>query len=157
MIPDVVEHENWMRRALFLAQFAYQKDEVPIGAIVVLNGRIIGEGYNLTISNCDPSAHAEIIALRSAAAAINNHRLPGARMYVTIEPCAMCAGAVIQSRLDTVIYGATDSKAGAAGSVLNVLQNNTLNHQCEVVGDILSDECAQLIQGFFKAKRKSTL
>ena len=146
-----------MRRALFLAQFAYQKDEVPIGAIVVLNGRIIGEGYNLTISNCDPSAHAEIIALRSAAAVINNHRLPGARMYVTIEPCAMCAGAVIQSRLDTLIYGATDSKAGAAGSVLNVLQNDTLNHQCEVVGDILSDECVQLMQEFFEVKRKSTL
>ena len=152
----MVEHENWMRRALYLAQCAYQKDEVPIGAVVVLDGRIIGEGYNLTMSNCDPSAHAEIIALRSAAAAINNHRLPGARMYVTIEPCAMCAGAVIQSRLDTVIFGATDSKAGAAGSVLNVLQNNTLNHQCEVVGDILSDECAQLVQEFFKAKRKST-
>ena len=130
----MVEHENWMRRALYLAQSAYQKDEVPIGAVVVLDGRIIGEGYNLTISNCDPSAHAEIIALRSAAAAINNHRLPGARMYVTVEPCAMCAGAVIQSRLDTVIFGASDSKAGAAGSVLNVLQNvhNTLNHQCTV-------------------------
>ena len=153
----MVEHEIWMRRALYLAQFAYQKDEVPIGAIVVLDGRIIGEGYNLTISNCDPSAHAEIIALRSAAAVVNNHRLPEARMYVTIEPCAMCAGAVIQSRLDTLIYGATDSKAGAAGSVLNVLQNDTLNHQCEVVGDILSDECAQLIQEFFVAKRKSTL
>ena len=134
-----------MRRALYLANSAYQRDEVPIGAVVVLDGRVIGEGYNLTISNCDPSAHAEIIALRSAAAAINNHRLPGARMYVTVEPCAMCAGAVIQSRLDTVIFGATDSKAGAAGSVLNVLQNNTLNHQCEVVGDILSNECAQLI------------
>ena len=145
---------------MYLAQSAYQKDEVPIGAVVVLDGRMIGEGYNLTISNCDPSAHAEIIALRSAAAAINNHRLPGARMYVTVEPCAMCAGAVIQSRLDTVIFGASDSKAGSAGSagsVLNVLQNNTLNHQCKVVGDILSDECAQLIQGFFEAKRKSTL
>ena len=157
MTSDVVEHENWMRRALYLAKSAYQRDEVPIGAVVVLDGRVIGEGYNLTISNCDPSAHAEIIALRSAAAAVNNHRLPGARMYVTVEPCAMCAGAVIQSRLDTVIFGATDSKAGAAGSVLNVLQNNTLNHQCEVVGDILSDECAQLMQEFFEAKRKSTL
>ena len=146
-----------MRRALYLAKSAYQRDEVPIGAVVVLDGRVIGEGYNLTISNCDPSAHAEIIALRSAAAAVNNHRLPGARMYVTVEPCAMCAGAVIQSRLDTVIFGATDSKAGAAGSVLNVLQNYTLNHQCEVVGDILSDECAQLMQEFFEAKRKSTL
>ena len=146
-----------MRRALYLAKSAYQRDEVPIGAVVVLDGRVIGEGYNLTISNCDPSAHAEIIALRSAAAAVNNHRLPGARMYVTVEPCAMCAGAVIQSRLDTVIFGATDSKAGAAGSVLNVLQNDTLNHQCEVVGDILSDECAQLMQEFFEAKRKSTL
>ena len=142
---------------MYLAKSAYQRDEVPIGAVVVLDGRVIGEGYNLTISNCDPSAHAEIIALRSAAAAVNNHRLPGARMYVTVEPCAMCAGAVIQSRLDTVIFGATDSKAGAAGSVLNVLQNNTLNHQCEVVGDILSDECAQLMQEFFEAKRKSTL
>ena len=157
MTSDVVEHEIWMRRALYLAKSAYQRDEVPIGAVVVLDGRVIGEGYNLTISNCDPSAHAEIIALRSAAAAVNNHRLPGARMYVTVEPCAMCAGAVIQSRLDTVIFGATDSKAGAAGSVLNVLQNNTLNHQCEVVGDILSDECAQLMQEFFEAKRKSTL
>ena len=142
---------------MYLANSAYQRDEVPIGAVVVLDGRVIGEGYNLTISNCDPSAHAEIIALRSAAAAINNHRLPGARMYVTVEPCAMCAGAVIQSRLDTVIFGATDSKAGAAGSVLNVLQNNTLNHQCEVVGDILSNECAQLMQKFFEGKRKSTL
>lgn len=147
------EHQRWMRHALSLARSALDMDEVPVGAVVVHEGEIIGEGHNRTIVDCDPSAHAEIVALRSAASHVGNHRLPGCQMYVTIEPCAMCAGAIVQARLSSLIYGATDPKAGAAGSVLDVLRNPTLNHQCHVVGEILRDECSELIREFFQGRR----
>ena len=142
-----------MRHALSLARSALDMDEVPVGAVVVHEGEIIGEGHNRTIVDCDPSAHAEIVALRSAASHMGNHRFPGCQMYVTIEPCAMCAGAIVQARLSSLIYGAPDPKAGAAGSVLDVLRNPALNHQCHVVGDILREECSDLMQNFFKKRR----
>ena len=142
-----------MKLALRLARLGYQNNEVPIGAVVVLNEQIIGEGHNRTITDCDPSAHAEIVALRKAAERIGNHRLPGARMYVTIEPCSMCAGAIIQARLDAVIFGAADLKAGAAGSVLNILKNTELNHQCKLTSGVLERECAEVVQQFFSRRR----
>lgn len=147
------DHEKWMRHAIRLAQSAHQIEEVPVGAIVVLDNQIIGEGHNRSINDNDPSAHAEIVALRSAAAHQKNYRLPGAHLYVTIEPCAMCAGAIIQARIRTVVFGAYDPKAGAAGSALNVLNAPNLNHQCTVVPGILKNECSKLIRLFFQARR----
>ena len=146
-------HQTWMRRALDLAQLAFDMNEVPIGAVVVGDGKIIGEGHNRTIVDCDPSAHAEIVALRSAAVTMKNHRLPNCEMYVTIEPCAMCAGAVVQARLKALYFGTPDAKAGAAGSVMDVLRNEALNHQCEVHGGTLAEECSGLIQRFFRNRR----
>ncbi len=142
-----------MRSAIGLANAAYRMDEVPIGAVVVLNDQIIGQGYNRTIVDCDPSAHAEIIALRSAATCQKNHRFPGASLYVTIEPCAMCAGAIVQARIETVVFGASDPKSGAAGSVFNILNEPTLNHQSTVISGILEQECAQILTDYFRAKR----
>ncbi len=142
-----------MRSAIGLANAAYRMDEVPIGAVVVLNDRIIGQGFNRTIIDCDPSAHAEIIALRSASSSQKNHRLPGASLYVTIEPCAMCAGAIIQARIETVVFGAFDPKSGAAGSVFDILNEPALNHQSTVISGILEQECAQILKGYFRAKR----
>ena len=142
-----------MRSAIDLANSAYRMDEVPIGAVVVLNDQIIGQGYNRTIIDCDPSAHAEVIALRLSAACQNNHRLPGASLYVTIEPCAMCAGAIIQARIETVVFGAFDPKSGAAGSVFNILNEPALNHQPMVISGILEQECAEIMKNYFRAKR----
>ena len=142
-----------MRHAIGLAQSAQLIEEVPVGAIVVLDNEVIGEGHNRSIYDNDPSAHAEIVALRSAAARQKNYRLPGAHLYVTIEPCAMCAGAIIQARIHTVVFGAFDPKAGAAGSVMNVLNTPNLNHQCTVVAGVLENECVELIQSFFQARR----
>jgi tRNA(adenine34) deaminase len=127
--------------------------EVPVGAVVVLGGEIIGRGCNRNLTDKDPSAHAEIVALRNAGAAIGNHRLLECELYVTIEPCAMCAGALIQARISRLIYGAADAKAGAVKSVLQVLNHPALNHQMEVVPGVLAEECAQLLQGFFRSRR----
>ncbi len=145
-----------MRHALSQARLALEVGEVPVGAVIVSEGELVGEGYNRTITDRDPSAHAEIVALRAASLQMDNHRLPACEMYVTIEPCAMCAGALVQARLSTLIYGALDTKSGAAGSVMDVLRHRALNHQCEVVGGILQDECSELIQEFFKARRAGT-
>ncbi len=147
------EHERWMRHALRLTQFALEIDEVPVGAVVTVDNEIVGEGFNRTITNCDPTAHAEIIALRNAAFRLGNHRMPAANLYVTIEPCAMCAGAIVQARLSTVVYGAADIKSGAAGSVINVLDNNHLNHRCDVIPAVLEDDCRVVIQNYFRKKR----
>ena len=146
--------EQWMRCALDLAKDAILVDEVPVGAIVVLGSKVIGRGFNNTVGNHDPSGHAEIVALRSAARNLGNHRLVGASMYVTIEPCVMCAGAIVQARLAQLVFGATDPKAGAAGSVLNVLQHDQLNHRCEVVGGVLESECGALMKNYFEMKRR---
>jgi len=142
-----------MRYALDWAKAAYAMDEVPVGAVVIIGDEVVGVGYNRTVSDCDPSAHAEIVALRRAAAKIGNYRLPSAKMYLTLEPCAMCAGAIVQARLESLIFGATDFKSGAAGSVMNVLRHEKLNHRCQVVGSILENECKELIQKFFRSKR----
>ncbi len=154
-IIEIDEHQRWMRHALSLAQIAYACNEVPVGAVVVMGEDLIGEGYNRTLVDCDPSAHAEIVALRAAAKAAGNHRLPAARLYSTIEPCAMCAGAILQARIELVVFGALDAKAGAVRSVMNLLQNPALNHRCDIIGGILRDESAAIIQEFFAAKRQA--
>ena len=139
--------------ALAEAALAFEKDEVPVGAVVVSSGRIIGRAHNAPITQHDPSAHAEILALRQAAEAIGNYRLPGAELYVTLEPCIMCAGAIIQARLARVIFGARDPKCGAVASLYTVFADNRLNHQVAVTEGILKEECGELISRFFRGKR----
>ena len=142
-----------MAQALTLAQQAADQGEVPIGAVVVMDGLAVGEGYNRPIASADPTAHAEIIALRQAAARIGNYRLPGSTLYVTLEPCPMCAGAMIQARVARVVYGAGDSRAGACGTVFDILRSERLNHQAQVDGGILGEACAELLRSFFRARR----
>ncbi len=144
---------KYMQRALELAQLAETNDEVPVGAVIVVNDQIIGEGWNQPISSNDPTAHAEIIALRNAGNKIGNYRLVDATMYVTLEPCAMCAGAIIHARLAKLVYAIADPKTGACGSVFNLLAVDELNHKVEIEKGIMEDECRSLIQGFFKEKR----
>ncbi|MBL1141837.1 MAG: tRNA adenosine(34) deaminase TadA [Proteobacteria bacterium] len=146
-------HEKWMQRAFKLAEKAKSQDEVPVGAVIVLEDKIIGEGWNQPISANDPAAHAEIIALRNAGNNIGNYRLPDATMYVTLEPCAMCAGAIVHARLAKLIYATDDPKTGACGSIFNLLQTEELNHKVEIEKGILEEECRTLIQDFFKVKR----
>src|SRR5437868_7269049 len=146
-------NEQFMRLALEEARRAEALGEVPVGAVVVLNQTIIARGCNRNLTDKDPSAHAEIIALRQAGAAIGNYRLLDCELYVTIEPCAMCAGALIQSRIQRLFYGASDPKAGAVKSVLQVLNHPALNHQMEVVPGVLADECGRMLQEFFKKRR----
>ena len=143
-----------MAVALALAKQAETHDEVPVGAVIVLDDKIIGQGFNQPISSCDPTAHAEIVALRAAAKNVNNYRLPGATMYVTLEPCPMCAGAIVHARLDRVVFAVSDPRSGAAGSVLNILQTEALNHRTAITQDVLAAPCKQLIQAFFRRKRK---
>jgi tRNA(adenine34) deaminase len=147
------QDENWMRRALELARQAQQQGEVPIGAVIVQDGELLAEGYNQPIAANDPTAHAEIVALRRAAARANNYRLSGATLYVTLEPCAMCAGAIVHARLAHVIYGAPDPKTGAAGSIMDLFAHPALNHRVAVTGGVLTQECAALLQGFFQSRR----
>ena len=128
--------------------------EVPVGALIVADGTILGEGANAPIANNDPSAHAEIVALRAAAKALRNYRLPNTTLYCTLEPCAMCAGALIHARVQRVVFGAYDPKAGAAGSVFTILGTDQLNHQTAVQGGVLEAECAQLLSRFFRDKRR---
>lgn len=142
-----------MEEALRSAQRALEQGEVPVGAVVVCEGKVVGRGFNRNISESDPSAHAEIIALREAGAAVGNHRLLNADLYVTIEPCAMCAGAIGHARIRRLIYGADDPKAGAVHSVMHVLNNPALNHKVEVRGGVLAGRCAELLQEFFRARR----
>jgi tRNA(adenine34) deaminase len=145
--------KEWMQRAFELAEKAKSHDEVPVGAVIVYKDKIIGEGWNQPILTNDPAAHAEIIALRDAGNNIGNYRLPGATMYVTLEPCAMCAGAIVHSRLAKLVYATDDTKTGACGSVFNLLQSDELNHQVEIEKGLMEDECRSLIQTFFKEKR----
>jgi tRNA(adenine34) deaminase len=142
-----------MQAALDEARLAGEAGEVPIGAIVVLDGEIVARGQNRVLRDVDPTAHAEIVALRAAAAAIANYRLMGCTLYVTLEPCAMCAGAMIHARLDRLVFAAADPKAGAAGSVLGVLNHPQLNHQMQVEQGILADEAADLLRNFFRERR----
>ena len=147
------EREIYMRIALEEARAAAERGEVPVGAVVVSDGRLIARAGNQTIAHCDPTAHAEIVALRIAAAATGNYRLLHATIYVTIEPCAMCAGAMIQARVAQLVYGADDPKAGAVRSCLAVLSHPQLNHRVEVTSGILQDEAATLLREFFAARR----
>jgi tRNA(adenine34) deaminase len=142
-----------MQCALGEAQFAANAGEVPIGAVIVRNGEVIARGQNRVLRDVDPTAHAEVVALRGAAAAIGNYRLNGCTLYVTLEPCAMCAGAMIHARLDRVVFAAADPKAGAAGSVLAVLNHPQLNHKMIVEQGILAEESAELLRGFFRERR----
>jgi tRNA(adenine34) deaminase len=144
---------HWMRRALELAQWAAREGEVPVGALLVKDGALIAEGWNRPIGRHDPSAHAEIQALRAAGQALANYRLPGTTLYVTLEPCPMCAGAIVHARVGRVVFAAPDPRTGAAGSVYNLLQSNELNHRCEVQGGVLAEESAALLRHFFRARR----
>lgn len=145
----------FMRAALALAEEARRQDEVPVGAVVVADGAIVGRGYNAPISRCDPTAHAEIAALRDAAAAIGNYRLPGCDLYVTLEPCAMCAGAIMHARIRRVVFGAADPKTGACGSVLNLFDEPRLNHHTSLTPGVLADECGALLKQFFGERRRA--
>lgn len=144
---------RWMRRALRLAQRAADAGEVPIGALVIRDDKLLGAAANGPIANADPSAHAEILALRRAARRANNYRLPGATLYVTLEPCAMCAGAIVQARIARVVYGASDPRAGAAGSVFNILESDQLNHRTQVLAGVEAEASAALLQAFFRQRR----
>ena len=148
------EDAAWMQLALEQATLAAQAGEVPVGALVIKDGEIIGRGHNRNLLNDDPTAHAEIVALREAAARMKNHRLTGCTMVTTIEPCSMCAGALIHARIARLIYGAADAKAGAAGSALEVLNHPRLNHKMEVTAGVLADRCSEIIQEFFRRKRE---
>ncbi|WP_372523606.1 tRNA adenosine(34) deaminase TadA [Sulfuricaulis sp.] len=143
----------YMHRALELARHAEEAGEVPVGALVVLNDEIIGEGWNQPIVAHDPTAHAEIVALRAAATRMKNYRLSDAVLYVTLEPCAMCAGAMVHARMARVVYGAADPKSGAAGSVFNMLESSALNHRAQVTRDVLAGECGEMLRKFFAARR----
>jgi tRNA(adenine34) deaminase len=144
-----------MQRALELAREAEAAGEVPVGAVLVKDGELLAEGFNQPILRNDPSAHAEMLALRAAAEKLNNYRLPGTTLYVTLEPCAMCAGALVHARVERVVYAAKEPRTGAAGSVLNVLQHEALNHQCKTEQGLCEAESVALIKAFFKARRKT--
>jgi tRNA(adenine34) deaminase len=144
---------DFMRAALAEARAAAAAGEVPIGAVVVFNGEIIGRGQNRVLRDLDPTAHAEIVAMRAAAKVLNNYRLTGCELYVTLEPCAMCAGAMVHARLARLVYAASDPKAGAAGSVLEVLNHPRLNHQMAVTPGVLAEESAAMLRDFFRQRR----
>jgi tRNA(adenine34) deaminase len=154
---DIARDERFMREAIALAREAGAAGEVPVGAVVVCNGEIVGRGYNRPITVHDPTAHAEIVALREAAARLGNYRLPGCELFVTLEPCAMCTGAVFHARIARVVFGASDPKGGVAGSVLNLYGEPRLNHHAEIVGGVLGLESGELLSSFFAARRARTL
>ncbi|MGB6977105.1 MAG: tRNA adenosine(34) deaminase TadA [Gammaproteobacteria bacterium] len=147
-------HEHWLKQAIALARRAETLDEVPVGAVVVLDNKIIGEGWNQPISACDPTAHAEIIALRQAAKTVGNYRLINAILYVTLEPCVMCLGAIIHARIQRLVYGADDPKAGAIKSAFELLAANRFNHHLEWQNGICAAECGALLKNFFEIRRR---
>ena len=153
--PQTERDQHWMHQALTLAARARDEDdEIPVGALIVdAAGNLVGEGWNRNIAENDPSAHAEIVAMRRAGAALGNHRLVGCTLYVTLEPCAMCAMAMIHARVARVVYGATDPKTGAAGSVFDLLADPRHNHRVEVLGGVLGDEAGTMLTNYFRAKR----
>ena len=145
--------ELWMQAALRCAQRAFDAGEVPVGAVVVHQGKIVGRGSNRNLTDRDPTAHAEVVALREAGIAIGNHRLSGCDLFATIEPCAMCAGALVHARILRLVYGADDPKAGAVHSVMHVLNHPGLNHKMEVRGGVLAGQCAEILHEFFRVRR----
>jgi tRNA(adenine34) deaminase len=144
---------QFMQQALEQAGLAALAGEVPVGAVIVRNGEVIARAFNKPITNHDPSAHAEMLALRQAALSAENYRLPDTTMYVTLEPCTMCAGAMLHARIDRIVYGAADPKTGAAGSVLDVFSSKQINHQTVIEGGVMAQECGQLLRDFFKERR----
>lgn len=154
MPEQLPSDEHWMGRALELAAQAAGQGEVPVGAVVVLEGREIGAGFNAPISGCDPTAHAEIRALRDAAARVGNYRLSGATLYVTLEPCTMCVGAIVHSRVSRLVFGATEPKAGAVESARRTLEEPHLNWMVEAVSGVLADQCSKTISDFFSRRRR---
>ena len=148
-------HEYWMQQALELAARAEQLGEVPVGAVLVLDGQVIGEGWNRSITDHDPSAHAEIVAIREAGKQLGNYRLPGTTLYVTLEPCPMCVGAMIHARIEKLVYAATDPKTGALGGAFSLPDLHAHNHVMEVQGGVLADEAAEMLRSFFRERRKS--
>lgn len=145
--------ERWMQKALAQAREAEAAGEVPVGAVIVRDDELVAQAWNRPIGSHDPTGHAEIIALRAAAARLANYRLPGCTLYVTLEPCTMCAGAIIHARVDRVVYGATDPKTGAAGSVFDILGTRRLNHHVALTGGVLAEKCGQQLSGFFRKRR----
>src|SRR2546423_12978905 len=150
-------HERWMREALRAARQAQSRDEVPVGCCIVIREAIVALAGNRTRTDCDPTAHAEVVALRSAAHKVGNYRLTGATVYSTIEPCAMCAGALVQARVARLVYGARDERAGAVESVFRICDASSLNHQMELTPGVLEAQCRELMQEFFRARRKATM
>ena len=150
---DGMSDETLMHEALALAQEAAAAGEVPVGAVVVKDGKVVGRGFNRPISSCDPSAHAEMIALRDAATGLGNYRLTGCELFVTLEPCVMCAGAIMHARVDRLVFGAADPKTGACGGVVNLFSESRLNHHTRVTGNVLGDASRELLQTFFGARR----
>jgi tRNA(adenine34) deaminase len=154
LAPNLLQpHDRWMRQALDRARRAWDQDEVPIGAVIVHQERIIGEGWNQREMLHDPTAHAEMIAITQAAESLGDWRLIDCALYVTLEPCPMCAGAIVQARIPLVIYGTTDPKAGACHSLYRITEDERLNHRCTVLGGVLRDECRHLLQDFFAEQR----
>ncbi len=149
----VLTDEDYVRQALVLAQRAGDSGEVPVGALLVVRGQVIGEGWNQPVRSHDPTAHAEIVALRAAAAHAGNYRLDSATLYVTLEPCAMCLGAAIQARVTRVVFGAWDLKAGACGSVFDLAREPRLNHRLDVFGGVCAEECRDILRRFFETRR----
>ncbi len=154
---SAMSDEDFMQAALEQARMAGACDEVPVGAVVVLDGEIVGRGFNQPIRRNDPSAHAEVMALRDAGERLGNYRFPGCELFVTLEPCAMCSGAIMHARVARVVFGARDPKTGVAGSVIDLFAERRLNHHAEVAGGVLADECGRLLSGFFAARRGRTL
>ncbi len=149
-------HDDFMRLALAQAARAREAGEVPVGAVVVLDGAVVGTGFNQPIAATDPTAHAEILAMRAAAATLKNYRLTGATMYVTVEPCLMCVGAMIHARIGTLVFGATEPRSGAIVSMTSAHEFPGLNHRLEAIGGVLQDDCRAIIQDFFKERRASS-
>lgn len=152
-LPGTSPHERWMRLALDEARAAAEEDEVPVGAIVVAGGRVVGSGHNQREQLADPTAHAEMIAITQAAASLGSWRLEGCTLYVTLEPCPMCAGAILQARVPVVVWGASDPKAGAVETLYRLFEDQRLNHRVDHVGHVLADECGRILTEFFRRKR----
>jgi len=150
---SMTSDETWMQEALRCAQRALSAGEVPVGAVVVREGKVVGRGYNRNIADCDPTAHAEIAALREAGATMGNHRLGECELFATIEPCAMCAGALVHARIRRLVYGTDDPKAGAVHSAIHVLNHPSMNHRIQVTSGVLAGQCAEILQEFFRSRR----
>lgn len=155
ILASTTNHLHFMQRAFFQAEKAFDNNEVPVGAVIVKNGRIIGTGYNQVEQLQDPTAHAEMIALTAACNTTEEKYLDGCTLYVTLEPCMMCAGAFVWSKIDTIVFGAMDIKAGGCGSIFNIVQNKALNHHIEIIHGIMEAECEWLLKRFFKEKRNT--